>query len=512
MSDLQPPLPQPAQNAGPIRWIPLLAILAIVIMAALRPGDAPWLQDEPMLFKTAIHANDTPSNQYGIPLPFTLAEVGLRGTRGVWYGPVPTWIYQFLLLCSHNLVAIVAARSILVNLATGLALFWLARNLGVSPWLAVVTMLSPWLLFYSRELWDNSFCIPFSAMALAAYADFILRRRIWALLLTVFCISLLILTHLMSLAIIAPIVLHLMIFERKSVRRSGLIASAGILLFMNFLAWPYWKWMSVDHPDKFVGEPGSLIGGFLFPFLGAHHLTATGFGDILDTDWFIRLGHIWPVVFGAQWLTAWLYPMVWIGIGLAFVRARKLIRNRAAAGIWEHMSFICLMTLFAQSIMDAREQISGYPHYFNATWIIFLFFVWQALNIAWLKPHKRLVAGILFIQALSCIVVIAGMVGYVIQNSGAMFMGYGTSIGNQIEAIRQEQQFDRHSPVEIQVSQWKSYEDDPKVIAMLNPPAPGEKPFRRVLIYYRGEGKDPFDAHIVVEGIPIETTRLASMP
>ena len=56
----------------------------------------------------------------------------------------------------------------------------------ISAWLAVLVMLSPWMWYYSRQLWDNSFCIPLSAMTIAAYADYLATRCGRSLSLSIF--------------------------------------------------------------------------------------------------------------------------------------------------------------------------------------------------------------------------------------------------------------------------------------------------------------------------------------
>ena len=57
-------------------------MVLIVTATMLRPGDAPWIYDEPLLMEMAIQQNATPSHFLHITLPFTPATHGLKGTRG----------------------------------------------------------------------------------------------------------------------------------------------------------------------------------------------------------------------------------------------------------------------------------------------------------------------------------------------------------------------------------------------------------------------------------------------
>ncbi len=161
--------------------VPVLALALIVVATTLRPGDAPWIADEPLLLYGAMYCNTTASHLWKIRLPFTAAPYGLIGTRGVHYGPLAIWLDQIFLAFTHNPIIMIAIRAAAFSAITAAALYWLAKTLRVTPWLAVAVMLSPWLWLYSRQLWDNSLCIPLCAMLFAAYADFVLTHRPWSL-------------------------------------------------------------------------------------------------------------------------------------------------------------------------------------------------------------------------------------------------------------------------------------------------------------------------------------------
>src|SRR5208282_4196068 len=71
---------------------PAILLALIVLGTALRPGDAPWIFDEPLLMNGALFYNAKPCRLGPIFLPFTPAVTGLQGTRGVRYGPLAVWI------------------------------------------------------------------------------------------------------------------------------------------------------------------------------------------------------------------------------------------------------------------------------------------------------------------------------------------------------------------------------------------------------------------------------------
>ncbi|NIW66339.1 MAG: hypothetical protein GWN06_21120, partial [Gemmatimonadetes bacterium] len=81
--------------------------------------------------------------------------------------PAPTWFYQLALAFTSDLRWVALAKTMLLSGLTGLAVFLLARRVaGLAPALGAFAFLSPYLWFYSRDLWDNSFAVPFSAMLL----------------------------------------------------------------------------------------------------------------------------------------------------------------------------------------------------------------------------------------------------------------------------------------------------------------------------------------------------------
>src|SRR4051812_35165921 len=78
----------PARRSPPGARRLVQAVLCggICLLAALWPGSTPWTSDEPHLIAAALRAN-----QAG-----RLATLGLHGSFGVAYGPLPTQIYQLL--------------------------------------------------------------------------------------------------------------------------------------------------------------------------------------------------------------------------------------------------------------------------------------------------------------------------------------------------------------------------------------------------------------------------------
>jgi len=165
-------------------------VAVLCLLPAVHPGDIQWVGDEPMLIASALRAN----RQH------VAVTHGLTGTAGAAYGPFPTWVYQAYLLVSSDLVLLVAVRAVLTTAVIALALLWLCRTLDLWPWFVPPLLCSPYLWFYARAIWDNTFNLPLSALAFASAVSFLARGRAWTLLLSLACCLAMMLTHLMAVA------------------------------------------------------------------------------------------------------------------------------------------------------------------------------------------------------------------------------------------------------------------------------------------------------------------------
>ncbi len=139
------------------------ALVFAALVPLLWPGDVPFIHDEPQLVAKAVAAN----------AEGRLAPLGLLGTFGVTYGPLPVWMYQALLWVTHDLVPVALAHAALMAFVSAGALWSLARTLGLWPGFAAVPLLTPYFWFYARVMWDNTLLLPLAALAYAGYAAFL---------------------------------------------------------------------------------------------------------------------------------------------------------------------------------------------------------------------------------------------------------------------------------------------------------------------------------------------------
>ena len=479
---------------------PCVALIAVVLSTAIFPGVAGWLNDEPILMEMAIRYNRTSSDIYWLPLPFTPCPFGLQGTRGARYGPLPVWIDQILLVFTHNLEAITAIRAILFSTLTALALYWLSRTLGLNPWFATITMLAPWLWFYSRALWDSTWCIPISAGLFSAYAAFLHRPTATALGLTVICGILLPTVHLVGIALALPIAIHLLFFNRRTLWKWKWPIIA-IVAACAFIFWPYLDFVFTQtHLTSF--EDRSKLIGWLFPLLGGHYLTLGVAGTMIGDGWQDHAPAItlWLVTIARRF--SWLaLGVVWTGMVLAAPQAGRAIRKPAATAK-EHLCLIALATWLCQTVLDGLERLYFSPHYYVGTWIVFIFFAWIAVDrLLHHSPKLRTTTLGLTASWIAC--VLAGMItiySTLAHNGGTRGLDFGTCLNNQIEAVKQIQQFSPSSQIDIQFPNWQHFPLEKDVLMELTPPPPGPRPLAHLTIKYRNAS--PSDARIIVEQSP----------
>lgn len=470
---------------GRLIFRPQFLLVPIILLIAFRPGDASWVNDEPIMMEMAIRYNHTPSHIYGIPLTFTPSPFGLLGTRGERYGPLPVWIDQIFLVFTHNLVYMVAARAVLFASITAAGLAWLAKTLRLSPWFAVITMLSPWVWLYGRSLWDSTWCIPISALLVAAYAAFLGERKTFQLIIAAVCGFLLPLIHLMGLAMVAPVLFHFLVFHRDKIRAWGWQIALALGLCCYFF-WPYFYYVCITHFQPSTLSSGSPLLGWIFPLFGGHFLTLGVAGRAPATGWEDFISPSLRLTFEiAQWVSRCAVVMVWIGMVLGAARTISLVRRPGSAGIIDHLCFIAVGVWICQTVLDGIERVYDSPHYYSGTWIAYVFLAWLAVD--WLRGRigKNVLICLAAVYAAALALGIGIIATIIACNAGTRNFDYGTALSSQIAAARTLGHYSDDSVLQMQYPQWKKYPIALHVLLELNPPAPGPRLDRRLLIKYR---------------------------
>ncbi len=462
----------------PVRTlIPLIALAAVCAVPLFYPGDAPFIEDEPVLIASAFTSNQR----------HQLAQFGLQGTRGYAYGPLPTWVYQAFLLLSRNLSVAVLLRALLVTTVTALSLAWLSRTAKLWPWFSVAIMLSPYLWFYSRALWDNSFCIPVAGLAFAAYVAFLDRETLSSFALVIASLWALTLIHLMSLALTLPIALHMAIARRSALWRYKW-AAIGISAVAIGAAHSYCAYL-FHAPSAFTGHPSAQV--WLFPLLAPRYFSASGLDYFFGSDQLGLAGWGGWLARTCSWVSMLSYPLVWGGVVLAVASTRRAIRRRRFDAR-EHAALLALIVLAVQIALGVLTRTHSHPHYYNATWIAFALFAW--LTADWLATRAMAIAvcvpyaGALATSLLLCVAGIR-------RNGGTREEGYGPTLANQMEVAAELARYPPGTPLRLDVPSYQLFPQALATLRMLQPVRAGQ-PQRASQLAIVYDSSDPANARI----------------
>jgi Dolichyl-phosphate-mannose-protein mannosyltransferase len=465
----------------------------VLCTSFLFPGDASFENDEPTLLQRANDADHTPCEVLGVSLSFTPVRVGLTGTRGVSYGPLPIWFYQLILGVTHDPIMMVRIHALLFSGVTAIALFRLARTMRLSPWFAALSMFSPWLWQFNRMLWDNTFCIPLAAIAVAGYADFLATRRRWGVILAATSIASMTLVHLMSLALVGGMIFHFAVFDRRSlVRFRWQLTVIGILWACVFI--PYLKAMSEVHQPLNYPVIESTSVGWWHPLVGGQHLTA--FGWLAES-----LSHLPAIVRICESLSLMANLAVWVGMALVLYRVCRRVRRRNFTPL-DHMAVMCVFVAVCQGVLDGFERIDLMAHYFNATWIAYVLLAWYGVDGVRRRSRKWAMGVYVFAACYLAPVLFVLITGvyFIHVNGGTRAVDYGTVLREQMQAAQRISEFSPDCPVDMTYPQWSLFPWALRDLIDLLPPKTGPRPLRRVSVRYRNASLD--DARIAIDDFP----------
>lgn len=341
------------------RALPALLISVALALTLLWPGDVSWGSDEPRLIAEAWHANHDRE----------LARGGLWGNFGIRYGPLPTWIYQALLLITHDPIALVVLRALLCFSATAAGLLWLARELRLPAWFAGALLAAPYVVQYHRLLWDASFAMPLSALTLAAFAHFLRTGSAKTLALTVTGTFLLPTIHPQTLPLALSLLGWLAWKQRPALRANWKPLAVLLLALLGTHA----VWV-VEATFGFVHELGSSVSRG-YPDGASRFVCAMApllAGNLLGGPGIAAQASPTPLLL-PLWGLYVVYPLAWCGIAIA-VRHRREATPRAVVGL------VALAAIAVQALLFGLMRIPAGPQYFFGTFALHAFLAWLAVD------------------------------------------------------------------------------------------------------------------------------------
>jgi hypothetical protein len=393
---------------------------ACLLLAATRllwPGDIPFIADEPELITRAHQQN----------AEGTWTTHGLRGTRQLDYGPVPLLVYRGLVAWFPNPVAWVVLKAFFISAIVLWSLFSFRRFFPGFPRTAwLLPFLSPYLWFYSRDLWDNSFNTAFTPALFASYLAFTRTgKKRWGFLALV-CGVLAFLTHLMALPLLMATALHFICFQRSWIRRHWRAVLCGVVVTLA---------VSSGYLEHLLHTPRDASGfhfrlaSYFFAVYGARLFSAVALEYFYGPFWFLSGG----------WLQNILASLAVAATAFAFLPTfwgmYQLVRPRERRPLERDLRFLCLAALLLHIALIGWNQLVSHPHYYSAIWVVF--WVCYALGIrdlrssvGWSRAEKVYLAGLA-----TCFF---GILLQLHWKHGNRQLHYGTTLSNQLELVAQE--------------------------------------------------------------------------
>lgn len=448
----------------------------LIVLTLLFPGDAPWINDEPILIYNAFISN----HQNSLP------TYSLFGSMGIPYGPLPVWIYKVLLLISSNLIIVELLKTTITLFVVFISLYFIAKALNYPRDPLLLVFVSPYLFLYSRLLWDNCFLIPASAILLLCLVKFINTHRLFWFIVSLFVIICLIHIHLMSALIIIPFFIFLILFE--------------------------WKWLLDHRKSMFL-----IMAVFLFSLVPYTMVILTksvaGVKILKATTWYnlfspVRFFSFWGFddYFVPEMLTSdfvipsgiYIFLKYLSGIGLAFfilgfakialILFNKFLKKIALTADEKFLSFCVITVLFSIGYFTV-SKIFVFPHYNNAICLVYFFIIYFCLSF---YRNNKIIFYAFWAYFSSMLLLLISFSFYIHMSGGNRTDHYGATLKNQIDIVKQINTFHQESPIYFYVNNLKAYPHSFRVLLLLygEPEKPGEKKLvKKISILYKKDDK-----------------------
>ena len=405
-------------------WIALVS--AACLLRLLWIGDVPFIVDEPRLMAHALQLN----------AEGRWAVHGISGSRLVHYGPLPAWIYQVALPAADNPMQIVWWKTCVVTAVTAGALFvWgrlLPRGTAALLWVA---LLAPYYWKQSRDLWDISWTVPLGLAAWAGYLAFDARPSRGRLAVVLAGLTGLLLTHLVSVPVIAAIGLHLVWRHHAWLwsRRVSILAIGALCLAV---ASPYLRYLT--HAGEALADPQASWSNAFGGLLMFQPYTVFSIEGGMGEAWWRYPGFpaAVSVLFNTmRWATLLAAVLFALGIwAAARGRGKRApVGNRTVATA----DAVALLAFGLWVPLAVFKGLTGFsPNYFNPFAGVLLHFLWRgagAMTGTWERRPVRAAVGrgVIATWALSLCVCLGAIHWRVHDGQGTRGSAWGPTLANQ---------------------------------------------------------------------------------
>lgn len=419
-----------------------LMAVSFLLIRFFAPGLASFINDEPNLQLIITRSLAKGS------LPY----LGLSGSQPIPYGPTPAWIYAFLRLISDNfyfmwnchLIAQVASFLIVARV--------LVRRYKLKNALLPVLLmtLSPFLFYYSRLLWDNTWLIVFSSLILLA-CDFAEssanEKHVLALsgimgALGGLCIS----THLLTIpfVVVSTLFVAITVKSRCDLKSKKILSALAVGLFAGILTLtPYFIGLStLDIRAMLISGAGSVGSLKKIEVLRAAFKMPS---VLIDPDFFKTyiLSGILPVA-KELWISPMHFENAISGLGQHALKLfpyvifipwfANFLKMNISGQSWRFEKWLGFGAPALTFLLQSWKRIDQHPHYYHFLWWCPILVLGAILSRAAI-PITRIVK--IWLLALVCLnaVGLYRVIESVTINEGARGFGYGMAVQNQQKII-----------------------------------------------------------------------------
>jgi hypothetical protein len=386
----------------------LVFLLLGVIARLVFPGDVSFINDEAKFLEIAYKANQSGD----------LFNLGLEGAKGVKYGPLSIYWFRFLLFLTHDLFWVSTLNIVLILVGTLLGLYLLAKELKIDfVRVSAITLLSPFLWFYGRNLWDNSINQVLVIYTVYFYVRFFNSHKVLDLLGASLILNGMFHIHPMSLSIGLAFFFHFIIFT-KTYSKKLFIGVVGTVMINIAVASPYLCYFLPALLDSDKEPLRRPLRSFTNSFFIAQVFSTFKFSYFLGKEWWFKFSKIGGYLMFFVGLFSWIS---YLAFGSSLVKYFKE-RNYSNVGL-----SLSIIAIFSQAIMYCFLKIYGHPHYIALNWVFGLILIYFAL-----VNYPKL-----FILYESSLVVLLSFIIFNIHFfNGSRSFHYGQTLENQIEVAR----------------------------------------------------------------------------
>ena len=409
-------------------------VLLLALIRLVWIGDESFIHEEAKFIHMALDANERGDW-------LTLGNMGKMGAR---YGPATVWFYRALLAITHDIYMVAALSTATITSLTLIGLRWLARSTRLHPMSLIPVMLSPYLFYYSRKIWDGPFTSPLILISFSTYLLFLETRKTVFLFLAFLCASFALQFHLMALAFVAPLCLHFLFFEARWAWKNKLKLAIPFVVLLGVSA-PYGLYLL-----QVVGTSSGFVGGWTdlhYAFLGARYYTTFEFSYVIGDGWQAFKAIPWrfsQLIIAMSALTWLAFPISWFGAFHSAKIVKDGFRWNERLDLRVHASLLAWATFGFHAAQSVHSGLRNHPNYYSGAWIAALYFLMLGITELWSRRWFRRAFAI-YCAALA--VFFATIIVKVHVNHGTRNMQYGPTLSNQDAVARQLNRYLNDAPL-----------------------------------------------------------------